>query len=55
MVHKIVAAHDGEISVYSRPAGEDGRGETIFRVWLPLAPKEEFPELRYQRRGRKKS
>ena len=55
MVHKIVAAHNGEISVYSRLAGEDGHGETIFRLWLPLAPKapEEFPELRYRGKGRK--
>ena len=55
MVHKIVAAHNGEISVYSQLAGEDGHGETIFRLWLPLAPKapEEFPELRYRGKGRK--
>lgn len=38
LVHKIVTAHGGEIGVYSRPAGADGHGETIFRIWLPAAP-----------------
>lgn len=55
MVHKIVTAHNGEISLYSRPAGEDGRGETIFRVWLPRAAREDFPEPGHQRRRRKKN
>ena len=37
MVHKIVEAHDGEISVTSRPAQTARRGETTFRIWLPRA------------------
>ena len=37
MVHKIVEAHDGEISVTSRPAQAARRGETTFRIWLPSA------------------
>ena len=55
MAHKIVTAHDGEIRLYSRPAGKDGRGETIFRIWLPTAPQEELSEQRHQGRRRKKS
>ena len=37
MVHKIVEAHDGEISVTSRPAQAGRRGETTFHIWLPRA------------------
>ena len=37
MVHKIIEAHDGEISVTSRPAQAARRGETTFRIWLPRA------------------
>ncbi|MDE6734672.1 MAG: two-component system sensor histidine kinase ZraS, partial [Desulfovibrio sp.] len=47
LVHKLVTAHGGRISVSSREAvpgrnGAQGKpGETIFRIWLPLAPEEE--------------
>ncbi|MBD5539443.1 MAG: two-component system sensor histidine kinase ZraS [Desulfovibrio sp.] len=47
LVHKLVTAHGGRISVSSREAkpGKNGAkgtpGETIFRIWLPLAPEEE--------------
>lgn len=53
MVHKIVAAHNGEMNVYSRVAPPGGHGETIFRLWLPQAPvaPAEFPP---RRRGRVK-
>lgn len=52
MVHKIVEAHGGEISVSSRMALEGRRGETIFRIWLPCAPQEppSFVERRRRRR-----
>ncbi len=47
LVHKLVTAHGGRITVSSREAkpGKNGAkgkpGETIFRIWLPLAPEEE--------------
>ena len=47
LVHKLVTAHGRRISVSSREAvpGKNGAegtpGETIFRIWLPLAPEEE--------------
>ena len=37
MVHKIVQAHGGEMEVVSHLAKEGGHGETIFRIWLPVA------------------
>ncbi len=37
IVHKIVEAHGGEISVTSRLATPDAAGETVFRLWLPVA------------------
>lgn len=40
MVHKIVRAHKGEIDVVSTPASgatDKSRGETIIRIWLPVA------------------
>ena len=37
MVHKIVEAHNGDISVTSRQAQPGVEGETIFRIWLPEA------------------
>ena len=40
LVHKLVTAHGGRISVSSREAAPGGHGETIFRIWLPLAPEE---------------
>lgn len=52
LVHKIITAHGGRISVRSRPAvpATDGNGgaggETVFRVWLPLAPEEEAGSAR---------
>ena len=36
VVYKIVNAHKGIIGVYSREAGPDGRGETVFHIWLPI-------------------
>lgn len=36
VVYKIVAAHKGVIGVYSREAGPERRGETVFHVWLPV-------------------
>ncbi|MDO5483815.1 MAG: two-component system sensor histidine kinase ZraS [Desulfovibrionaceae bacterium] len=38
IAHKIVEAHKGTLSVYSRLAGPDCPGETIFRIWLPVPP-----------------
>ena len=52
LVHKIITAHGGRISVRSRPAvpAKDGNGsvggETVFRIWLPLAPEEESGSAR---------
>ena len=37
LVHKIVVAHGGRISVSSREATAERNGETVFRIWLPLA------------------
>ncbi|WP_291301119.1 two-component system sensor histidine kinase ZraS [Desulfovibrio sp. MES5] len=52
MVHKIVEAHNGEISVVSRQAKAGGQGETLFRIWLPEALNES--QLFVERRKRKR-
>lgn len=52
MVHKIVEAHNGEISVTSRQAQGDGKGETIFRIWLPEASPEPPPFVERRKRKR---
>ncbi len=52
MVHKIVEAHNGEISVVSRQAPPGGQGETLFRIWLPEALTES--QLFVERRKRKR-
>lgn len=41
ITHKIVEAHQGEISVTSRQARKGRRGKTVFSIWLPQAPPEE--------------
>ena len=52
LVHKLVTAHGGRMSLSSRLAvpGKNGApgkpGETIFRIWLPLAPDEEHDDTR---------
>lgn len=37
MAHKIIEAHDGEMTVTSHPAQAGRNGETTFCVWLPAA------------------
>lgn len=52
MVHKIIEAHNGQISVTSRQALPGVKGETIFRIWLPEASTE--PTSFVERRKRKR-
>ena len=52
MVHKIVEAHNGEISVTSRQAQSGAEGETIFRIWLPEAPPATPPFVERRKRKR---
>lgn len=44
IVHKVVAAHEGVISLHSRQAVNGGRGLTIFRIGLLKAPEEAYED-----------
>ena len=52
MVHKIVEAHSGQISVTSRQAQAGAEGETIFRIWLPAVPPATRPDVERRKRKR---